>query len=169
MSAEQALPGDVTAALREVLEPSGMGPAPRSGNDIVDALVLAAHATGTHVRPERIAQVARQPSPTVVECAQRLGVPVREVTLQGEWWQAESGPYVVLDAAGQGAAAIPRGSRYLLVRGGVARPLDRPGADELAETAWTVTARLTERPVGLSDVWEVAGTGGRCGAVSLVH
>lgn len=159
MSGQQKLSSGVTAALREVLEPSGVGSPPNSGNDLVDALVLAAAATGTQVPHERVAQVARQPSSSVSECAQRLGIPVREVQFGSDWWAAESGPYVVVDREGRTAAAIPRGRGYLLVRENRAQRLDAAVAAGLDERAWTVTARLPEQAAGLNDLLGVVTAG----------
>lgn len=160
MSRERGISAAADAALREILQPTGVGLQPDSGSALVDALVLAAAAAGTQVAPERIAQVARHPSDEVDVCAQRLGIPLRQVELAPDWWRAETGPYVVADAGdGQPAAALPDGDGYVLV---LAHRTLRVGADLAAKVsarAWSVTPRLPGHPADLRALARVVTTG----------
>ena len=153
---ERSVSPAADAALREVLDPSGVGDRPDSGDPLVDAVALAASAAGGRVPSERISQVARHPSEDVVECARRLGVPLRSVELSVDWWRAESGPYVVIDRGGRVATALPEGNRYLLVQGREVRRVDATVADAIGSRAWSVTPRLGDTPATLGDLARVS-------------
>lgn len=165
MSSPADLGPAARSALREVLEPTRAGIHPESGDDLVDALTLAAEASGTAVMRERVSQVARTPSADPEECARRLGVPIRRVEVGGDWWRAECGPYVVVDDDGRMAAALPDGNRYVLVRGNLVQRIDQDLAGRIGRRAWTVTPRLPPDGTGLRDLIDATTDGGIRGDV----
>ncbi|MDP4013099.1 MAG: ATP-binding cassette domain-containing protein [Candidatus Nanopelagicales bacterium] len=140
------------AALREILTPSGMDVIQASGSDVVDALVVAAAASGFHVSPARTAQVGRGEPTDVMDAARRIGVPTRAVALKGRWWRRDSGPYIVQCLDGRVAAAVPRGRSYVLVLDARATRLDDGIAASLSPRAWSVTPRLPDEATGLREL-----------------
>ncbi|MEI6620597.1 MAG: ATP-binding cassette domain-containing protein [Actinomycetes bacterium] len=137
------------AALREILDPSGIEVFQASGSDIVDALVSAAKSSGFDPSPARVAQVGRDRETDVMEAARRIGVPTRPTILEGRWWAADSGPYVVQLNDGRVAAAIPRGNSYALVLDATVTRFDARVAASLSTAAWAVTPRLPDESEGI--------------------
>jgi NHLM bacteriocin system ABC transporter ATP-binding protein len=147
--ADDPLSNAADAALREVLEPSGVDSPAVTGSDVVNALVLAARSVGFEVHPARVAQVGREGGTDLRSAARRLGVPVREVVLDPGWWSGDSGPYVVQRQDGRFGAAVGRAGGHLLVIDSRATRIDEQTAASLGARAWTVTPRLPDHPTGL--------------------
>lgn len=114
------------------------------GSAIVDALAEAAAVAGIDVSDAAIGQVSREPSGDVAEDARRLGIPVREVDVRGDWRDA-SGPHVLTrgDAA---VAVVPSGRVVQVVTAG------GPSADWPfdADRAWAITPRVPPQKGTLS-------------------
>ena len=131
--------------------PTAARPVPQSS--LADALVVAALSMGIVVSDDRLHQAQGIDQPSLL--ARVLDIPVRRVSLDGEWWKGDSGAYVVEDTQGSFAAAIPRGSRYVVVQNSGQAIVDGDLAATLRPDAWSVTPMVRGRTT-LTAVMRVA-------------
>lgn len=151
--------------LSSVLHPLALTePAEPDGDPLFAACRLVLKALGVEARrpPHQDTSAWREP---LAEIAKASRVRLRQVALDHDWWQSDSGPMVGYTAdAGRPVALLPVSSRqYELVDPtvGARTRVDRTTAQRLASDAWQFYRPFPDRPLKGRDLFAFGFRGSR--------
>ncbi|QLA19101.1 NHLP bacteriocin export ABC transporter permease/ATPase subunit [Desulfolutivibrio sulfoxidireducens] len=118
------------------------------GSPLVAACELVARSLGV---PAPAGRHVGEPEPAdVPRAAESLGLRARPVTLRGQWWRDDSGPFVGFFDDGSPVALIARRpGRYQAMHpaSGESRPVTRELAARIGQKAWSFIRPFPDRPL----------------------